>query len=248
MKCEVCGTENENGTSFCRNCGHELIKKTYVYQDNTNKKVKNDDYTEAAIAIGIIAIILALLALPIIPTIGAIIGIVLGCKGNKDNNNRTVAIILNIVALVIKVIQTIIWILVVLGIIAFASLFNYEYDDYDPYEPIEKDTSIIEGTYYCTLDDYETYEKIVVIDEEIITIKDYEDPLEPYITGEYASKFTMVLNEFTFEIDAVEENADEDEEPIEHKVSVTGKRDDKEIKVTIDHFDSYKCKKKFEGV
>ena len=248
MKCEVCGTENENGTNYCRNCGHELVKSTNVYQNNnTNKKVKNDDYTDAAIAIGIVAIILALLSLPIIPTIGAIIGIVLGCKGNKDNNNRTVAIILNIVALVIKIIQIIIWILMILGIIAFASLFNYDYD-YDSYEPIEKDTSIIEGTYYCSLDEYETFEKIVVIDEELITIKDYDDPLEPYITGEYASKFTMVLNRFTFEIDAIEENANEDEEPVEHKVSVTGKKDDKEISVTIDHFDSYKCKKKFEGI
>ena len=249
MKCEVCGTENEYGTSFCRNCGHELIKEQNNYEMNNQSAPKKNDEINAPIILGIVSLAMALMGFPLVPTITAIIGLVLAIKV-KNDNNKILAIILNGAALFIKLIQFVVIIFILLAALAIGEAYedSYSYDSYEPFE--SNDTSMIEGTYYCSKKHHNSdeFEKIVTIDEEVIKIEDYESPLETYLTGGYTSKYNSVLEQYDINIYVEEEYKDGEEQKSDYKMHLNINVDDDKYDITIDHNDIYECQKRFEGI
>ena len=88
MKCNVCGTENENGSAFCHTCGNELIKTEYQVNNQNNPK-KDDDKVVASIVLGAISLGLLLFGLGIIGIVTAIIGLILAITSSKDEKNKS---------------------------------------------------------------------------------------------------------------------------------------------------------------
>ena len=102
MNCNNCGTENEKGTKFCKNCGKEL-------------KVKEGLGT-ASLVIGIFAIIFSFI-FTLFNLILSITGLVLGIVNKAKGGKKVSGIVLNAIATFFSIVMFFVYIVVGVGII-----------------------------------------------------------------------------------------------------------------------------------
>ncbi|NYB52324.1 MAG: zinc-ribbon domain-containing protein [Methanobacteriaceae archaeon] len=98
VKCPHCGTENEESSKFCRNCGQEITLKRASENEISEKP------STLLIVLGYVLSILGIFSLGILSVIGLIIGIVLYRKGGPDKTHGLIIMIISILILLVVII------------------------------------------------------------------------------------------------------------------------------------------------
>ena len=237
MKCEICGTNNHQGTLYCSNCGHKLEKANNYTADKT----------AASIALGVISIILSAFMIPIAPLVTAILGLVFALQ-SKDNIN-VLGIILNIVALLIKLLYIIFFVFIFFLIFLIVSLSRDDYYEYEPYKPHETaDTSEIEGTYFCKNVYEKDYSSIVTINSNKLRIEDFDNPKETYIVGSYTTIYDSIEEEYVLTFYVDEEYINGDKESEHDEVNIVIEADYDSMEMNYDNGSIYECDRIENGV
>ncbi len=188
MNCKDCGTVNEKGTKFCKNCGKEL-------------KVKEGLGT-ASLVIGIFAIIFSFI-FTLLNLILSITGLILGIVNKSKGGKKVSGIVLNAIAIFLSIVMFFVYLIVGVGILGavFSEISNnpdLQKELKEGYETFEREIdrqssdNYVSGKYNCkTFDGSGEGEYIVKMkldsDYSFIWSK-YQDSARNYVKGTYTFK------------------------------------------------------------
>jgi len=244
MKCNNCGMENSSGTIYCSYCGNKFQNNNYQGNNSSNKN--NGD---TPLILGVISIVLFLFGLRLVAIITSTIGLIMAIR-SENNNNRTVSIVMNSLVLGLSLIMLILLVILVIflsvGLGDIWKTEEYLNDDYqDDYEYVEK----INGTYNCHSYYSDKYEKVITIDDEIITIEDYDNPLGTYLSGPYSTEYVSYSgNVYQLKVNVNEKYENGDEIPSNYKMNIDMTFSDDKVDVSIDYVDKYRCDIVYNGI
>lgn len=185
MNCKECGTLNEKGTKFCKNCGKEL-------------KVKEGLGT-ASLVIGIFAIIFSFI-FTLLNLILSITGLILGIVNKSKGGKKVAGIVLNAIAIFFSILMFFVYLIVGVGILG--AVFTEISNNPDLQEEIKKgaetfereldrqqSTNYVAGDYNCkTFDGSGEGEYIVRMElnyDKTFMWGKYKDTEKNYVKGTY---------------------------------------------------------------
>ncbi len=100
--CPNCGTENDENSKFCQNCGQEIIKKPTSENIEVNESIQEKSST-LLIVLGYILSILGIFSIGILSVISLIIGIVLYRRGGKDKTHGIIIAAISVIILLLVI-------------------------------------------------------------------------------------------------------------------------------------------------